>query len=123
MAVADGNATETVVVMVNGNPNGKWPMATAMGRGNGNGNGVGDGDRVGNGDCNGDGHGEGDNDKRRVASSCARDVQCCCRGNTLPPLPWTQGKCIHQRCIMVVTLLRVFAPFQRGGFLTAHHGF
>jgi hypothetical protein len=34
-----------------------------------------------------------------------------------------KGKCIHQRCIMVVTLLRVFAPFQGGGFLTAHHGF
>jgi hypothetical protein len=34
-----------------------------------------------------------------------------------------KGKCIHQRCIMWVTLLRVFAPFQRGGFLTAHHRF
>jgi hypothetical protein len=34
-----------------------------------------------------------------------------------------KGKCIHQRCIMGVTLLRVFAPFQWGGFLTAHHGF
>jgi hypothetical protein len=33
-----------------------------------------------------------------------------------------KGKCIHQRCIMGVTLLRVFAPFQGGGFLTAHHG-
>ncbi len=32
------------------------------------------------------------------------------------------GKCIHQRCVMGVTLLRVFAPFQGGGFLTAHHG-
>jgi hypothetical protein len=32
-----------------------------------------------------------------------------------------KGKCIHQRCIMGVTLLRVFAPFQGGGFLTAHH--
>ncbi len=31
-------------------------------------------------------------------------------------------KCIHQHCIMGVTLLRVFAPFQGGGFLTAHHG-
>ncbi len=31
-------------------------------------------------------------------------------------------KCIHQRCIMGVTLLRVFAPLQGGGFLTAHHG-
>ncbi len=34
-----------------------------------------------------------------------------------------KGKCIHQCCIMGVTLLRVFAPFQGGGFLTAHHGF
>jgi hypothetical protein len=34
-----------------------------------------------------------------------------------------KGKCIHQQCVMGVTLLRVFAPFQWGGFLTAHHGF
>ncbi len=34
-----------------------------------------------------------------------------------------KGKCIHQRCIMRVTLLRVFPPLQGGGFLTAHHGF
>jgi hypothetical protein len=33
-----------------------------------------------------------------------------------------KGKCICQRCIMGVTLLRVFAPFQGEGFLTAHHG-
>ncbi len=33
-----------------------------------------------------------------------------------------KGKCIHQHCIIRVTLLRVFAPFQGGGFLTAHHG-
>jgi hypothetical protein len=33
-----------------------------------------------------------------------------------------KGKCIHQRCIMGVTLLRVFAPLQWRGFLTAHHG-
>jgi hypothetical protein len=33
-----------------------------------------------------------------------------------------KGKCIHQRCIMGVTMLRVFAPFQGRGFLTAHHG-
>jgi hypothetical protein len=31
-------------------------------------------------------------------------------------------KCIHQRCVMGVTLLRVFPLFQGGGFLTAHHG-
>jgi hypothetical protein len=34
-----------------------------------------------------------------------------------------KGKCIHQRCIMGMTLLRVFPPFQGGGLLTAHHGF
>jgi hypothetical protein len=33
-----------------------------------------------------------------------------------------KGKCIYQRCIMGVTLLRVLAPLQGGGFLTAHHG-
>jgi hypothetical protein len=33
-----------------------------------------------------------------------------------------KGKCIHQRCVMGVTLLRMFPPFQGGGFLTAHHG-
>jgi hypothetical protein len=33
-----------------------------------------------------------------------------------------KGKCIHQRCSMGVTLLKVFAPFQGGGFPTAHHG-
>jgi hypothetical protein len=31
-------------------------------------------------------------------------------------------ECIHQRCIMGVTLQRVFAPLQGGGFLTAQHG-
>jgi hypothetical protein len=34
-----------------------------------------------------------------------------------------KGKCIHQRCVMGVTLLRVFPPFQGGVFLTAHHGY
>ncbi len=33
-----------------------------------------------------------------------------------------KGKCIHQRCVMGVTLLRVFPPFQGRGLLTAHHG-
>jgi hypothetical protein len=33
-----------------------------------------------------------------------------------------KGVCIHQRCVMGVMLQRVFAPFKRGGFLTAHHG-
>ncbi len=33
-----------------------------------------------------------------------------------------KGKCIHQPCVMGVTLLRVFAPFEGGWLLTAHHG-
>ena len=32
-----------------------------------------------------------------------------------------KGKCINQRCVMGETVLRVFAPLQGGGFLTAHH--
>ncbi len=92
-------------------------MAMAIGYGNldsdGNRDSNSDGDS--NGDCNGDGHSEGDNDKGRVASSCASNVQHCGRGNTLPPPPWAQGKCIHQRCVIGVTLLRVFAPFKGEG--------
>jgi hypothetical protein len=96
------------------------------GYGNGNGNRVSDGNRVsngdGNGNVNGNSHSKGNHYKGRVASSCDGNVQHFGRGNTLPLPPWTQGKCIHQRCIMRGTLLRVFAPLQRGGFLTAHHG-
>ncbi len=55
-----------------------------MGNGNGDGDGVVNNDGDGNGDRNGDGHGEGDNDKGRVASSCAGNVQRYGRGNTLP---------------------------------------
>jgi hypothetical protein len=44
-------------------------------------------------------------------------------GTPCPHLHGHKGKCIHQRCVMEVTLLRVFPPFQGGGFLTAHHGF
>jgi hypothetical protein len=93
-------------------------MATAMGDGNsgGNGNGVGNGNGDGDGNRNGDGPGKGNNDKRVAASSCAGNVQRCGRGDTLH-----KGKCIHQRCIMGRMLQRVFAHFQGGGFLTAHH--
>ncbi len=63
-----------------------------MGNGNGDGDGVGNNDGDGDGDCNGDGHGKGDDDKGRVASSCAGDVQCYGRGNTLPPPLRTQRK-------------------------------
>jgi hypothetical protein len=82
-----------------------------------------DGNSDGNGNCNGDGHRDSNNDEGRIASSCASNMQCCGRGNTLPPSPWTQRKVHSQRYVMgVLTLLRVFAPFQGGGFLTAHHG-
>ncbi len=72
--------------------------ATAMGDGNsdGDGNSNGDGNRGGNsdrdgdGNHNGNGHGKDNNDEGRVASSCVSNVQCCCRGNTVPPPPWTQ---------------------------------
>jgi hypothetical protein len=91
-AMADSNATETTAAMVDSNRNGKWPTATAMGSGDGNVDGVGNSDGDDDGNRNGDSHGEGNNDKGRVASSCARDVQCCGRGDTLPPPPWTQRK-------------------------------
>ncbi len=64
----------------------------AIGYGNVNSNGNGYGNSGGNGDCNGHGHGDGNNDKGRVASLCAGNVQHCGRGNTLPPPPWTQRK-------------------------------
>ncbi len=64
--------------------------ATAMGDGDSNGDGVGNGNGDGNSNRNGNGHGNGNNDKGRIASSCAGDVQCCGRGDTLPPPPWTQ---------------------------------
>ncbi len=62
------------------------------GNGNGNGDGVGNDDGDGNDNCNGDGHSEGDDDKGRFASSCAGNMQCYGRGDTLPPPPWTQRK-------------------------------
>ncbi len=91
------------------------------------GNGNSDGDRVGNdngdgdGDHNGDGHGKGEDDKGRVASSCAGDVQHYGRGNTLPPPPWTQRK-VHSPALRHGgDTAKSFPPFQGGGFLTAHH--
>jgi hypothetical protein len=58
----------------------------------------------------------------RVISSCASNVQCCGRGDALPPPSGHKGVCISQRCAMGVPLQRVFAPFQGGGILRAHHG-
>jgi hypothetical protein len=73
---------------------------TAMANGDGGAIGYSDVDSNGNGysigDSNGhhygNGHDNGNNNKGRVASSCAGNVQCCGRGNTLPPPPWTQRK-------------------------------
>jgi hypothetical protein len=92
-----------------------------MGNGNGNGDGVGNDDLDGDGDCNGNGHGKGDNDKSRVASSCAGKVQCYGRGDTSPPPPWTQRK-VHSPVLHHGgDTAKSVSPFQRGGFLTAHH--
>ncbi len=63
-----------------------------MGNGNGNVDKVGNNDGDGNGDHNGNGHSKGDDDKGRVVSSCAGDVQRYGRDDTLPPPPWTQRK-------------------------------
>ncbi len=61
-----------------------------MGDGNGKGDGVSGSNGDSDGNRNGDGHGDGNNDKGRVTSSCAGNVQRCGRGDTLPPPPWTQ---------------------------------
>ncbi len=78
-----GWLTATAMAMADGNSNGN---------GNGNGVGVGNEDGDGNGDLNGNDHSDGDDDKGRVASSCASDVQCYGRGDTLPPPLCTQRK-------------------------------
>ncbi len=67
-------------------------MATAMGNGNSNGDGVTMTMEIVDSNRNGDDHGEEDEDKGRVASSCASNVQRYGRGDTLPPPPWTQRK-------------------------------
>ena len=96
-------------------------MGDCNGNGNSNSNGVGDGGRDGDGDGNGNGHGKGDHYKGRVPFHVV--VMCSAFGGATPCLHphGHKGKCIHQRCIMGVTLL-MFAPLQGGGFLTAHHG-
>jgi hypothetical protein len=123
MAMADSDATETVAGMVKGdhNSNGQWqrPWATAMAM-------------------------ETESATRTemataiaMALALARatmtkgvlplhvPAMCSAMAGATPCLHphGHKGKCIHQRCVMGVTLLRVFPPFQGGGFLTAHHGF
>jgi hypothetical protein len=123
MAMVDGNATEMAAAMVNGNcnGNGQWQrqwattmamvtelamvtemataiaMATATPRGTMTKGGL----------------------PFHVPAMCSTvaGVTPCLH------LHGHKGKCIHQCCVMGVTLLRVFAPFQWGEFLTAHHGF
>jgi hypothetical protein len=123
MAMADGDATETVAALVNGNCNGngqrrqQWATAMAMVK-----------ELV---------------TTMEMAMAIAMVTAMARVMMTKAGLPLHvlamcsamagatsclhphghKGKCIHQRCVMGVTLLRVFAPFQGGGFLTARHGF
>jgi hypothetical protein len=123
MAMTDSNATETAAALVDGNHNGngpqrrQWAMATAMAT-----------ESV---------------TTREMAMAIAMVAATARATMTKEGLPLHvpamcstmagvkpclhphghKGKCIHQRCAMGVTLLRVFPPFQGGGFLRAHHGF
>jgi hypothetical protein len=102
-------------------------MVTAMGDcdgdgdsdGDGDGDGVSNSDGVGDGDGNGDGHGKGIHYKEGLPLHVAE--MCSAFGGATPCLHphGHKEKCIHQHCIMGVTLLRVFAPLQGGVFLTA----
>ncbi len=67
-------------------------MATLIVYGKVDSNGNGDGNSDGDGNRDGNSHGSGNNDKGRVASLCAGNVQRCGRGSTLSPSPWTQRK-------------------------------
>jgi hypothetical protein len=123
MAMADGNATEMAAAMVNDNRNGngrwqrRWATATAMVM-----------DLATTTEMA---------TAIAMVTTTARvmmtkaglpfhvPAMCSAMAGETPCLHphGHKGKCIHQRCIMGVTLLRVFPPFQGGGFLTAHHGF
>jgi hypothetical protein len=123
MAMANGNATETAAAMVDGNRNGngqrrqQWATVTAMAT-------------------------ESVTTMEMamaiaMATATARTTMtkaglslhvpemCSAMTGATPCLHphGHKGKCIHQRCVMGVTLLKVFATLQGGGFLTAHHGF
>jgi hypothetical protein len=94
-----------------------------MAMGDCDGNGDGDGNGNGDGDSNGNGNGHGKGSHYREGLPLHVTEMCSAFGGATPCLHphGHKGKCIHQRCIMGVTLLRVFAPLQGGGFLTAHH--
>ncbi len=122
-AMADGNAAEMVAAMVDGNRNGNgrwqwgWAMAIAMAT-----------ELVTTTEMA---------TAIAMAAAMARmtmmkgglplhvPVMCSAMAGATPCLHphGHKGKCIHQRCIMGVTLLRVFPPFQGGVFVIAHHGF
>jgi hypothetical protein len=121
-AMADGNTTETAAAIVDGDRNGngrrqrRWATATAMVTESAT--------------------------TKEMATAIAMETATARATMTKARLPLHvramcsamagatpclhphghKGKCIHQRCIIGVTLLRVFPPFQKGGFLTAHHG-
>jgi hypothetical protein len=121
--MADGNATETVVAMVGGNRNGngrqqrRWATAMAMVMESATMTEMAMGIAMAMATARG----------TMTKAGLPLDVPAMCStmaGAT--PCLHPHGhkrKCIHQYCIMGVTLLRVFPPFQWGGFLTAHHGF
>ncbi len=127
-AMADGNATEMAAAMVDGNCNGngrwhrqrQWAIATATAMGTAME--LTTAMEMGM--------------AMAMVTAMARatitkeglplhvPAMCSAFGGATPCLHphGHKGKCIHQRCIMGVTLLRVFAPLQGGEFPTAHHG-
>ncbi len=121
-AMADGNATETTVAMVDGdcNNNGqwqrRWETATAMVTESATTTEMGMAIAIAMATA-------------RVTMTKAGlplhvPAMCSTMAGATPCLHphGHEGKCIHQLCIMGVTLLRVFPLLQGGGFLTAHHG-
>jgi hypothetical protein len=122
MAMADGNATEMAAAMVDGNRNSngqrrrQWAMATAMVMESAMMMDMATAIAMAT-------------DTARVMMMKAGlplhvPAMCSAMAGATPCLHphGHKGKCIHQGCVMGVTLLRVFPPFQGGGFLTAHHG-
>jgi hypothetical protein len=122
MAMADGNATERAAAMVNNNHNGncqwqqQWATATAMVTELATTTEMAMVIAMGTAMAR----------ATMMKAGLPLHVPAMCSaiaGATLCFHPHGhKGKCIHQRCIMGVTLLRVFPPFQGGGFLTAQHG-
>jgi hypothetical protein len=105
-------------------PQWQWLMAMVMGNGYGNGDGDRVGDGNGNGNHNGNRHARATMTKRGLPPHVP--AMCSTVAGVTPCLHphGHKGKGIHQRCVMGVTLLKVFAPsFQGEGILTAHHWF